>query len=86
MLKSRGEPAPCTGRAVVRPRTSFPWSPSATYKVSDRFSIYTNVLNVLDLKAPFDPSAAYSQGQFNPAWSGANILGRFIRVGARVDF
>ncbi|MGW8191806.1 TonB-dependent receptor domain-containing protein [Sphingomonas hankookensis] len=59
---------------------------SATYKVSDRFSIYTNVLNVLDLKAPFDPSAAYSQGQFNPAWAGANILGRFIRVGARVDF
>ncbi|WCP71744.1 MULTISPECIES: hypothetical protein [Sphingomonas] len=44
------------------------------------------MLNVLDLKAPFDPSAAYSQGQFNPAWSGANILGRFIRVGARVDF
>lgn len=59
---------------------------SRIFRSSDRFSIYTNVLNVLDLKAPFDPSAAYSQGQFNPAWAGANILGRFVRVGARVDF
>lgn len=59
---------------------------TASYKVSDRFTLYTNVLNLLDLKAPFDPSAAYSQGQYNPAWAGANILGRFIRVGARVDF
>lgn len=59
---------------------------TASYKINDKFTLYTNILNVLDLKAPFDPSAAYSTGQYNPAWAGANILGRFIRVGAKVDF
>ncbi len=59
---------------------------AASYKVSDRFTLYTNVLNVLDIDPPFDPSAAYSIFQFNPAWAGANIMGRYIRVGARVDF
>ena len=33
-----------------------------------------------------DPSAAYSLFQYNPSWAGANILGRYFRVGARVDF
>lgn len=59
---------------------------TATLKVNDRLSVYTNILNLLDLDAPIDPSAAYSQGQYNPAWAGPNILGRYIRVGARVDF
>ncbi len=59
---------------------------TATLKVNDRLSVYTNILNLLDLDAPIDPSAAYSQGQYNPAWAGPNIIGRYIRVGARVDF
>ncbi len=73
-------PVQCTGKET--------WNVdlTASYKVNDRFTVYTNILNVLDLKAPVDPSAAYSQGQYNPAWAGANILGRYIRVGARVDF
>lgn len=59
---------------------------SASYRVSDRFTLYTNVLNVFDIAPEFDPSAAYHLFQFNPAWGGPNILGRFVRVGARVDF
>jgi iron complex outermembrane receptor protein len=46
----------------------------------------TNVLNILDLTPPFDPSSGYRRNQYNPGWSTANILGRFICVGARVGF
>lgn len=55
-------------------------------KVNDRFTLFANVLNVLDIDPTFDPSAAYSTTQYNPAWGGANIMGRYIRVGAKVDF
>ncbi|MGK6354750.1 TonB-dependent receptor plug domain-containing protein [Sphingomonas sp. DT-207] len=56
------------------------------HKLNDQFTIYANVLNVLDIEPPFDPSAAYSLFQFNPAWAGPNIMGRYFRVGAKVDF
>jgi iron complex outermembrane receptor protein len=59
---------------------------TASVKVNERFTLYTNVLNIFDIKPPFDPSGGYSINQYNPAWATANILGRFIRVGARVDF
>ncbi|RYF09095.1 MAG: hypothetical protein EOO77_24625 [Oxalobacteraceae bacterium] len=59
---------------------------TATVRVNDRFTLYTNVLNILDIKPPFDPSGGYSINQYNPAWTTGNIMGRFIRVGARVDF
>ena len=55
-------------------------------KVTDKFTIYANVLNALNIKPVFDPSGAYSVGQYNPSWSGPNIIGRYFRVGAKVDF
>jgi iron complex outermembrane receptor protein len=55
-------------------------------KISDKFTIYANILNFLDIKPTFDPSGGYSVGQYNPAWAGGNILGRYFRVGAKVDF
>ena len=55
-------------------------------KVNDRLTIYGNVLNALGIKAPFDPSAAYSITQYNPAWAQANVVGRYFRIGAKVDF
>ncbi len=59
---------------------------SISQKISDKFTIYANVLNFLDIKPTFDPSGGYSVGQYNPAWAGGNILGRYFRVGAKVDF
>jgi iron complex outermembrane receptor protein len=57
-----------------------------TQKIGDRFTIYANIMNVFDIKPPFEPSAAYSLFQYNPAWAGPNMIGRFIRVGAKVNF
>jgi iron complex outermembrane receptor protein len=31
-------------------------------------------------------SADYGLFGFNPAWGGPNILGRYFRLGAKVDF
>lgn len=59
---------------------------TATYKVNNKLSFYVNVLNVLNAKAPFDPAAGYGIYQFNPAWAGQGFIGRWFRVGAKVDF
>jgi hypothetical protein len=48
-------------------------------------TIYGNVLNVFDIDPPFDPSAAYSLFNFQPAWAGPNIVGRYFRIGAKFD-
>ncbi|MGN6278027.1 MAG: TonB-dependent receptor plug domain-containing protein [Sphingomonas sp.] len=58
----------------------------ASQKVADHFTLYADILNVTGAKAPFDPSAAYSIYQFNPAWADSGFIGRYFRVGAKVDF
>ena len=58
---------------------------AANVKITDNFTFYVNALNVLDIKPKFDPSAAYSIFQYNPAWGQANMIGRYFRVGAKVD-
>ncbi|MBR0552314.1 TonB-dependent receptor plug domain-containing protein [Stakelama marina] len=77
---SDGSPVLCKAKAT--------WNVDMTgsVKVNDRFTFYVNVLNVFDIAPPFDPSAAYSIYQFNPAWAGPNIMGRYFRFGAKVDF
>jgi iron complex outermembrane receptor protein len=55
-------------------------------KVNDNFSVYLNALNVFDIKAPVDVNAAYGIFNYNPAFAGPNIIGRYLRVGAKVDF
>lgn len=59
---------------------------TASIKVQKQFTLYMNVLNLFDVKAPYDPSAGYSLYQFNPAWAGAGFVGRYFRMGAKVDF
>jgi iron complex outermembrane receptor protein len=59
---------------------------SANYEINENFSVYLNVLNFLDIDPEFDPSAAYSIFQYNPAWGQANMVGRYFRVGVKADF
>ena len=58
---------------------------NARHKINDMFTVYLDVLNVFDIGANFDPSAAYGIFGFNPAWGGPNVLGRYFRVGVKVD-
>lgn len=75
-----GTPVMCRSKAI--------WNVdlTASQKVAKNFTIYTNVLNLLDTKPPFDPNAAYGLYGYNPAWAGPNIMGRYFRVGAKVNF
>lgn len=59
---------------------------TVSYRVNDNFQIYANALNFLNIKAQFDPSAAYSIFNYNPAWGQANVVGRYFRVGTKIDF
>jgi iron complex outermembrane receptor protein len=59
---------------------------NARHTINDKFTVYLDILNVFDIDANFDPSAAYGLFGFNPAWGGPNIMGRYFRLGAKVDF
>ncbi|MGN6376727.1 MAG: TonB-dependent receptor domain-containing protein [Sphingomonas sp.] len=60
---------------------------TGTINVSDRFSLYANVLNVFDVKPDFNPGQTYDTGfAYNVAWESQGFIGRFIRIGARVNF
>jgi iron complex outermembrane receptor protein len=48
--------------------------------------VYLDVLNVFSIKPEFDPSAAYSLFNYNPAWGGPNMVGRYFRLGVQFDF
>jgi iron complex outermembrane receptor protein len=60
---------------------------SGSVKVNDRFTLYANVLNVFDTKPDFNPGQTYDTGYgYNVAWESQGFIGRFMRVGARIDF
>lgn len=75
-----GSPVMCKSKSI--------WNVdlTASQKVNDKFTLYANVLNLFDTKAPFDPNAAYGIYGYNPAWAGPNIMGRYFRIGAKLDF
>jgi iron complex outermembrane recepter protein len=75
-----GTPVQCRSKAI--------WNLdlTASHKVSDHFMVYANALNLLDKMPPFDPNAGYGAYGYNPAWAGPNIMGRYFRVGVKLDF
>lgn len=58
---------------------------TASVKVSDQFTMYVNILNVTNEKAPYDPNT-YGASNYNPAWGNSGIIGRYFRFGARVNY
>ncbi|HUE79811.1 MAG TPA: TonB-dependent receptor [Sphingomicrobium sp.] len=58
---------------------------TAAHTFSDRLTVYANMMNVFDTKPPFDHAAAYGLYNFNPAFAGPNIMGRYFRLGAKIS-
>ena len=54
-------------------------------KVNKDFTFYVNVVNLLNVHAPFDPNT-YGGTNYNPAWSTAGVIGRTFRAGANFRF
>jgi iron complex outermembrane recepter protein len=59
---------------------------TARHTFNDKYTVYADVLNVFGIEPEFDPSAAYALFNYNPAWGGPNIMGRYFRVGVKLDF
>lgn len=53
-------------------------------KLGDRFTVYANILNLFNVKPPYDPTT-YGGYLYNPAWANSGIIGRWFRVGVKVD-
>ena len=58
---------------------------TSALKVTDNVTFTLNVINLLNVKPPFDPNT-YGGNNYNPAWSEAGIVGRFFRVGVAAKF
>jgi len=54
-------------------------------KVTEHVGFTLNVLNVFNVKPPFDPNT-YGGNNYNPAWGEAGIVGRYFRVGVNAKF
>ncbi|WP_241127161.1 TonB-dependent receptor plug domain-containing protein [Novosphingobium terrae] len=55
-------------------------------RIDKHFLIYMDVKNLLNSGPVYDPAAGYGLYQFNPAWDDSNFIGRYFRVGAKIDF
>jgi iron complex outermembrane receptor protein len=56
------------------------------HQFNDSIRGYVDIMNVFDIEPEVDVSSAYHIYAFNPAFGGPNIMGRFVRVGVRLDF
>ena len=59
----------------------------ASYKLTPNVTIYGNVLNLFDAKAPIEPANyAGAAVNYNPTWAQAGAIGRAFRIGANFSF
>jgi len=65
---------------------SFTWVDLVgSYKLNDSITIYGNVLNLFDAKAPVNPPN-YAAANYNPTYTQAGAVGRFFRAGVNFSF
>ena len=74
-----GDPVQCSAKA------SYWLDAHAEIKPTSFLTLYGDVLNVFNKKPPIDVNAGYGIYQFNPAWADRLFVGRYFRIGARVD-
>ncbi len=56
-----------------------------SYKISDHYSMFLDISNLLGAKPPYDPTT-YGASNYNPAWSNAGIVGRSFKITGKVTF
>lgn len=56
------------------------------HQLNENTTVFVDILNVFDIEAKYDPSAAYGLYNYNPSWAGPNAVGRYFRLGAKYKF
>ena len=74
-----GTPIQCRSKA------SFDLDGHAEVRIGDRFTLYGDVLNIINQKPSYDANAAYGLYKFNPAWQDQQFIGRYFRAGVKLD-
>lgn len=74
-----------TGNAFCHIKRFIDVDLNGSVKVSDSFTLYANVSNLFDAKAPVAP-ASYSGINYLPSWHINGVIGRAFRVGANFNF
>ncbi len=69
-----------------RSKAAFDLDGHAEYTFKGMFTLYADVLNILNQGPSFDANAAYGLYGFNPSWQDRQFIGRWFRIGAKVDF
>ena len=65
---------------------SFTWVDLVgSYKLTDAITVYGNVLNLFDAKAPVNPPN-YAAANYNPTYTQMGAVGRFFRAGVNFSF
>ena len=75
------------GTAVqCRAKASFNLDGHIEHKLMDnKFTLYADVHNILNQGPSFEPNAAYGLYGFNPSWQDRQFIGRWFRIGVKVD-
>jgi iron complex outermembrane receptor protein len=57
-----------------------------SYQVNKNYTLYLDVMNTFGAKAPQDPSSTYGITNYNVAFHSAGVVGRYFKVGAKLNF
>ena len=71
---------------ICRAKASFNLDGHVEYKIKEKFTLYADMLNILNTAPNFEPNAAYGLYGFNPSWQDRQFIGRWFRVGVKVDY
>lgn len=73
------------GYTGCRVKSYITFDTNVSFKATENFTFYVNVLNVFDRLPPYDP-VTYGAYLYNPVQGGDGIYGRMFRAGAKVRF
>jgi iron complex outermembrane receptor protein len=74
------------GTRPCRTADYFTWDINTQARATDNITVYFTVLNLLDNLPPVDTVATYGITNYNVVTSGDGLLGRYLKMGIKLDY